>query len=282
MMRSLVPLAFLTFLFSPAAAQDTQCAPEQTPVLVLGTFHMDNPGLDAHNLEADDVLSARRQKEMAELIEKLLRFKPTKVALEGPRWSQAWNSRYKQFLAGDYELGRNEIEQLGFRIAQRSKIPELSPIDFPMFMGGMLPIERHQPRPQQQAPEPKPDPKPEPKPQPKSEFELLMEKEQRILRESTLSEFLFYVNQPSRYRMNHQWDVMNNLEPGDGIYLYERTDLATNWYKRNLRMFTNLLRAMEPGDRVLLIVGSGHLAILTDLTHEHPRTCLVPATEYLR
>jgi hypothetical protein len=50
--------------------------------LILGTYHMDNPGLDSYNVEADDVLSQRRQAEMAELLDRLERFAPTLIALE--------------------------------------------------------------------------------------------------------------------------------------------------------------------------------------------------------
>ena len=51
-------------------------------IMILGTYHMDNPRLDAKNLEADDVLLPKRQREIAELNEKLARFNPTKIAVE--------------------------------------------------------------------------------------------------------------------------------------------------------------------------------------------------------
>lgn len=38
-------------------------------ILVLGTYHMANPGHDIHNLQADDVLSPKRQQEIAQLLE---------------------------------------------------------------------------------------------------------------------------------------------------------------------------------------------------------------------
>lgn len=38
---------------------------EGAEVLVLGVYHMANPGRDVANLEADDVLSTRRQTEIA-------------------------------------------------------------------------------------------------------------------------------------------------------------------------------------------------------------------------
>ncbi len=33
-------------------------------IMILGTYHMDNPGSDAVNFEADDVLTAKRQREL--------------------------------------------------------------------------------------------------------------------------------------------------------------------------------------------------------------------------
>ena len=34
-------------------------------ILVLGTYHMSNPGRDVHNMQADDILSPKRQQEIA-------------------------------------------------------------------------------------------------------------------------------------------------------------------------------------------------------------------------
>lgn len=36
--------------------------------MVLGSYHMANPGADVFNMQADDVLSTHRQKEMEELV----------------------------------------------------------------------------------------------------------------------------------------------------------------------------------------------------------------------
>ncbi len=34
------------------------------------------------------------------------------------------------------------------------------------------------------------------------------------------------------------------------------------WYKRNLYILANIMKTVEPGERVLLIMGSGHRAML--------------------
>jgi hypothetical protein len=39
---------------------------ERPEILVLGTYHMANPGHDIHNMQADDVLSPKRQQEIAQ------------------------------------------------------------------------------------------------------------------------------------------------------------------------------------------------------------------------
>ena len=40
---------------------------------------------------------------------------------------------------------------------------------------------------------------------------------------------------------------------------------VANWYKRNLRIFANINRITEPGrDRVLVIIGAGHLKLLKE------------------
>ncbi len=84
--RSLTLFALLTRVAHAArgqvapdvAAAERSCTGRTSRILILGTYHMEHPGLDAVNLEADDGLLPRRQRELSELIEKLARYKPTK------------------------------------------------------------------------------------------------------------------------------------------------------------------------------------------------------------
>ena len=52
------------------------CSDDAIHLLILGTYHMGNPGLDAVNVHADDVLTKRRQSELALLNASLLKFRP--------------------------------------------------------------------------------------------------------------------------------------------------------------------------------------------------------------
>jgi len=73
---------------APAAAQ---AKPE---ILIVGTYHMANPGRDIFNASADDVLSPRRQVEITELLAVLKRFRPTKIAIESTGYDDTRKKQY--------------------------------------------------------------------------------------------------------------------------------------------------------------------------------------------
>ena len=104
---------------------------------MLGTYHMANPGHDIYNMRADDVQSPKRQQEIAQLIEVLKRFHPTKIAIEADVGSQRVGREYSDYLAGKYTLSRNEIDQIGYRLAKELGHRAVYPVDvdgdFPML-----------------------------------------------------------------------------------------------------------------------------------------------------
>jgi hypothetical protein len=67
---------------SQQSSMDSATIDARPDVLVLGVWHMANPGGHVVNVEADDVLSPRRQSEIAEVMTVLGRFQPTKIAVE--------------------------------------------------------------------------------------------------------------------------------------------------------------------------------------------------------
>src|SRR5438270_6572291 len=88
-------------------------------VMVLATFHMSNPGHDLHNQQVDDVLAPARQAQMEKVAKDLARFAPTRIAVEWPQDLVA--ERYRKYLDGTLPPSRNEVVQLGFRLAKMSK-----------------------------------------------------------------------------------------------------------------------------------------------------------------
>lgn len=280
MRRSLpfLGLLLLTPTAFAASAADRNCADPSAKLLILGTYHMANPGLDAVNVEADDVLAPRRQTELAALAENLAHFKPTKIAVEWPYDERKnLNERYRRYLAGELQLGRNEVHQIGFRLAKMLGHAEVYPIDYPMMMSGLrydeLDFDARKPAapaPQTAAPAPA-------KPRELTEDELR-------LRRLTISENLLRANDPKLFEPGHAAYFVNFLpDQEDPVVLYSGADRMANWYKRNFRMFSNLVRITDfEKDRVLLVVGSGHLHILRDLADHAPYFCLQDPAPYLK
>src|SRR5256886_17512461 len=96
-------------------------------VMIVGVFHMSNPGHDIHNLKADDVLAPGRQAEIEAVTAALAKFRPTKVAAEWPADLVA--ERYPKYLAGTLPPSRNEVVQLGFRLAKAARLKTAWGID---------------------------------------------------------------------------------------------------------------------------------------------------------
>jgi len=86
--------------WSPALAlavkSGADCPANTVQLLHLGAYHMDNPGLDAINTSADDVLAPRRQNEIAQAVDRLGVFQPTKIMIEARK--QGFTG---QFLGGN-------------------------------------------------------------------------------------------------------------------------------------------------------------------------------------
>jgi hypothetical protein len=99
--------------------------------MVLGVFHFANPNSDYAKFEGTDVLTPVRQQEIAAVVSQLAAFRPTKIALERPpEEAEALNAHYRQYLTGHFILTRNEVHQLGFRLAAQLHHAQLYPIDF--------------------------------------------------------------------------------------------------------------------------------------------------------
>src|ERR1041385_1537551 len=139
-------LAALNVAIAPgdahAQAADTRptgfpalCAPNEVQVMLLGPYHFANPGKDVVKQDLDDVLQPRRQKEVEDLAQRLASWKPDKVAVEWP-WSftDSTAAKYARYRAGTLAPSRNEVVQLGFRIAASLGQPAVYPIDDDSFL----------------------------------------------------------------------------------------------------------------------------------------------------
>jgi hypothetical protein len=232
-------------------------------ILILGTYHLGD--------DREDSTSPKRQKEIGELVTRLTRFKPTKIALEA-RFDNAaqFNKLYEQYLAGKHELGRNETEQIGFRLAKTLKHSLVYPIDWrnnfdlsPVIafaaannqgaivqkgLGRVTEIDR---------------------------------KIGELIKTATVLEILRFLNDDKMRRAvdNAMLTTLVHVGKGDN---YVGTDVVAGWYERNLKIFTNVTRIIESDvDRILVIIGSGHANLLRRFVQDHDGYELEDVGKYL-
>jgi hypothetical protein len=244
-------------------------------VLIVGTFHFRDAGLDNFRpTEEIDIRSPTRQREVADLVDRLAAFAPTRVAVEVMPSHQAWlDSLYAEYLNDRHPLGPNEVFQVGFRLARRLGHPRVYAVDAerrfydPWVDPDAYAVEQGQTS--------RLDPDLD------SLYQRSHRYEDQLKMRQTLREYLLHLNQPKRLLRSHGQYLIGNFEVGTNDE-YPGVDSKTAWYNRNLRIFANLLRLIEsPHERVLLLIGAGHVPILRHAAEASPQFELVELADVL-
>lgn len=223
-------------------------------ILLLGTYHFDNPNLDAFNMETDDVLSPKRQSEVQAVAEALAKFQPTKIALEQPvDRADALNKRYREFreqaAQGIPSESRNEIFQIGFRLADMLNHEQVYAIDvkhdmpFEALMAyaaanGHEDFVAHV----------------------QTVGQTVVQEFAERQAKSTVAELLRWFNAPEILALNHSFylDMLRIGKAPD----YVGVQVMVDWYGRNLKIFNELTKIAEEDSRILVMFGQGHIPIL--------------------
>ncbi len=245
-------------------------------VLLLGTFHFKDAGLDTYKpVHKFDVLAPDGQAQVKEVLDGLARFAPTKVAVEVDAGSQAkLDERYAAFQAGSAAPSANEITQIGFALAARLGHERVYAIDA-----------------QHAEPMPEPDVEASAKrlgqeawlegpmrPRYMSAIAAMDELKTKIPLRMTL----LLMNDPGVVRLSHGVYLTDGFRVGDGTDYAGADAFPTRWYSRNLRIFSNILRLCgAPEDRVLVVVGAGHVPILRHAAECSPDVEFVEVSAFL-
>jgi hypothetical protein len=238
-------------------------------IMIFGSHHMANPNLDYVKTNFADVLEEPRQQQIKELVKRLESFAPTHVALEIlPERIDRINERYRRYLEDDYALTRNEIDQVGLRLARALGHIELYGIDnhHDIHFGSVMAyIEDHGLT------------------NLKAEMEGAMAElqatQQRLEAEGTIIDMLRYFNSPE-HDAHHQIYLRSTLVGAGDTWI--GAEMTANWYARNLKMYANILRlAQRPEDRIFVLVGAGHGALLREFLRQTPQVELIDPAGYL-
>lgn len=266
-------LAAVVIALAASSASADDAAPVQ--VMILGVYHLGNPGRDLHNVTADDVTRPRRQAELAELAARLERFKPTRVAVEAKVDAADLKlAAYRRFKLADLAKSRNETSQIGFRIARDLGHREVYGIDEQSDTIDYFPYGKLQAYARRTGGAAA------------AELAALNDKIEADVKAfsasqqtRSIAQLLAQLNDPARvqadqglyYRMLMLGDT--KAQPG--------ADLNAAWYLRNAKIFVKLTQIARPGDRVLVVFGAGHGYWLRHFVATAPGYQLVEANDYL-
>jgi hypothetical protein len=269
----LKPLAVTVFLTGLAPA--VLAAPAPVQVMVVGTYHFGNPGLDLNNIKVDSVLTPKRQAELQAVARALAQFKPTRVMVE--MQSEAPDlavAEYARFDGAMLAKDSNEIVQIGYRTARLAGVKTINGID-------------------EQPKDGEPDYFPFDKVQEAAakfgqtaELEAsnvpvatAMKAFEAAQKTSSVAQLLVRMNTPGTVTTGME-SYYNILAIGDHDN-QAGADLNAAWYLRNAKIFGKVMQVAKPGDRVLIVYGSGHGYWLRHFAGEVPGYRNVDVLPYL-
>lgn len=240
-------------------------------IMILGSGHFANPGMDAYNYKMDDVLLPKRQNEIEQLVALLKPFRPTKVALEiDERFDAETQANYQGYLKDTYELERGEGDQIGFRLAKQMGHPKVYCVDYfpkqnPFFPDdfdwNLTDMDTFAKEHNQEHLLPS--------------LEDFFPGENVVFREEEngrvwiepkkyepIVEMFIHVNEPEGRQAEHRF-YLQMAQIGLKEHYPGANWVGHEWYTRNLKIFVNLTRITEsPDDRILLIIGAGHVYLV--------------------
>ncbi len=256
-----------TVIFLSLIAHCNSQTKQKTEILLIGTFHFNNPGADVAQFKTFDVLKDETQNELEEISQKIAAFNPTKIFVE-------WNYKEQEeldSLYGLYKAGKfynekqsnfyktNEIFQLAFRAGKLNNNSQIDAIDynksdFP-FEKLMTSIKKNN----------------------QTEIEAYITStiqkyesdfNAKIASNASLKEIL-YGNNSKEYRKESNEFYEKVLTVGDatdfiGAYL------TSEWNRRNLYMWSLIKKKTTKNDeRIMVLLGASHVANIKNLIDDN-------------
>lgn len=272
MKKQLIKILFAVLMLSAAGdafAQENK--PQTKPVvMILGSYHMGNPGLDLNNVKADDVRAAKRQREIDDFLLILKKFRPTKIAVEVPTEKPTYLAHFQEYLSGKYTLAANEIDQIGFRLAKDLNHKQVYPVDwkgrfeFDKVLASAKANKQEAITDEMMA----------------FGKKVTAEMTERM-KTATITEIFREMNEDETLARMHQ-PYLKITRVGAGAD-FAGADLTSGWYERNLKIFANIARLADgnPNERILVIIGAGHARLLQQFVAESGDFDLEKLNQYL-
>jgi hypothetical protein len=265
----------------------------QTPapkiqVLAIGFDHLSQ--LYTKQAAQSDVFSPKKQAELAQLRARLAKFKPDLIMVENePQEQPHLDSLYAPYQQGTLPLtampyGRGETYQVGFALAKALQLPAPRGINYYegtsqslLRSGHNIALFQHDLQALQTTARPL----------------------KRLVQHDSLSvyDYIALMNQPQLLALSHRAVYNTPAYVTSGAFssahppevsqvdtAYIGVQYISLFYTRNLKIYANLLRVQQQthAQRLLVIYGQNHIAVLQELLRVNPAYQVVPATNYLK
>jgi hypothetical protein len=268
--RSLLALALLSFT-QPVAAQTPAIPTSKIKVYIVGTFHFDASAADLNHGKAVDMRTPQKQRELDELVSKLQKTRADKVFVEYQLKDQPHiDSTYALYRKTKLAPGNNEIYQLGYRLADKLNLGRVLCADAQLglnfdaaqayakqhgqevILNGIMQV------------------------QPGDSMGQLLAARNRlrhvalpaggVLPGATLLAQFKVANSAAYDQANMDVYLLTGARVGGGDN-YVGADIAGDYFKRNVRIYTNLLRQVDVkrDKAIVLIIGAGHASLLKSI-----------------
>ncbi|TDP01703.1 DUF5694 domain-containing protein [Flavobacterium sp. 245] len=262
-MKKIALLLIFTIALTTVSAQT-----KKKQILLFGSFHFENPGLDVAKVNTFNVMTDKSQEELENITDKVKKFGPDKIFVE---WNYKKQAKLDQFYAKNTDSlltnDSDEIVQLALRSAKKLNHKKLYAID---YNGTDFPYDSL-------VKEMKTA----------NQFDLIKKNEEIMKHHETdfntkiakysLTQLLLDVNKQD---INWYLGTANKAGKTDnfvGAYL------VSEWYRRNLYTYSLIQKLTESkDDKIMVLLGAGHTAMLREFIAHDPTFELIELSTVLK
>ncbi len=235
-------------------------------VLLVGSSHWNNynsEGLDVAQTNEIDILSSKYQSDLNEIVEKIKVFNPDKIFVERTlKYQPKLDSLYHLYTTTNWGKGRrNEIYQLGFKVAKELKHLKVYGVDFRNTQFPYDSLINSMEKAHQTA-------------LISSFHEDIKQFEQNyntlISEKKSLKDIFYFLNDAEQRKLGLAW-YLNGANKGGDLESTVGSFLASEWIKRNIYSYGLIQKYTESKDeRIMVLMGASHIAVLENFIAIHP------------
>jgi hypothetical protein len=244
-------------------------------VMIVGTYHMGNRGRNVYDPKVESGLTPEKQKQIADVTNRLAKFKPNKIAVERiADQPDMTTSKFDNFTLASLFTDDTETTQIGYRLAQQLGHKAVYAIDEQSETIDYFPYQEMEAFAKANNQDTLMEPSRAWGKRETAEFEIAQKTQ-------TVRQLLAEKNKPERANSEMQLVYYPWLAIGDQKS-QAGAELNAGWYQRNAKIFAKLNLIAKPGDKILVLYGAGHNFWLRHFVSLMPGYKLVEANAYLK